>query len=301
MAISLARHDGYTVLALSDRLDSLRPGQLRRAIEEALADRCRGAICDLGGAPPTAHGLHTILAVVDLADKWPETWMALVCSDPQMTDRLRQLHIPDRVPVYSSVEDAVSTVAGRVPAPIDTVRLARLPGAAQRAREFVDAACRRWGVQRLTAEADIAVTELVNNAFQHSGDWSAELSVSISRRGLRIWVGDRSPTLPRRSSARLRPGEVTGLRAVALLSDSWGVLPTAVGGKIVWCLLGDQVTAGSHGHGPGQSGEHYRDGDNPADDPRPTASSPAKDVSGHPNRPPARPSRPRIDPRGATM
>lgn len=240
MAISLARHGEYTVLALSDQFDGLRPSEVARAIEKTLADRFRGVICDLGGVPPSAHSFNLVLEVADLAERWPETWMALVCSDPRMIDRLQQFKIPDRVPVYNSVEDAASNMARQALAPLDTVRLAHFPGATQRARDFVGAACRRWGVGRLTADADIAVTELVNNAFQHSGDSSAELSVSLSQRGLRIWVGDRSPTLPPRSPVRLRRGQVTGLGAVALLSDSWGVLRTAVGGKIVWCLLGDK-------------------------------------------------------------
>jgi anti-sigma regulatory factor (Ser/Thr protein kinase) len=250
MAISLARHGEYTVLALNDPFDGLRPSEVRRAIEETLAGRFRGVICDLGGVRPSAHGCNLVLVVADLAERWPETWMALVYSDAQMTSRLKQLKIPDRVPVYTSVEDAASNLARRALAPLDTVRLARFPGATQRARDFVGAACRRWGVGRLTADADIAVTELVNNAFQHSADSSAELSVSLSRRGLRIWVGDRSPALPPRSPVRLRRGQVTGLGAVALLSDSWGVLRTAVGGKIVWCLLGDK--GGPLGSGNGR-------------------------------------------------
>ena len=54
---------------------------------------------------------------------------------------------------------------------------------------------------------------------------------------MRVAVRDRSPDLPRRQPSSATRLHGRGLFIVQGLSRSWGMLPTADGGKVVWAVL----------------------------------------------------------------
>jgi anti-sigma regulatory factor (Ser/Thr protein kinase) len=79
------------------------------------------------------------------------------------------------------------------------------------------------------------VSELVTNSTIHAG---SDIVVSLAwiPGALRLTVRDGSPDLPRQLYSKLDE-HGRGLRVVAALSRSFGVLPTGEGGKVVWAVV----------------------------------------------------------------
>ncbi len=100
------------------------------------------------------------------------------------------------------------------------------------ARTFVDGLCRSWGVPSVVPEAEIIVTELVENAIRHCHS-SCEVAVALLDDTLTIEVGDHGRKPPRLLEPSLDAFGGRGLLLVHKVSRRWGYQPTA-DGKIVW-------------------------------------------------------------------
>lgn len=88
----------------------------------------------------------------------------------------------------------------------------------------------------LIADAQLALVELIVNAWHH-GDTPAPVVVILLRdRTLRVGVSDRSSTLPEQRSHDLLSESGRGLQLVAGLTHRWGVSPQKLG-KTVWFEL----------------------------------------------------------------
>ncbi|MFG2226970.1 ATP-binding protein [Streptomyces sp. NPDC048644] len=106
-----------------------------------------------------------------------------------------------------------------------------------RARRLASTALRTWDLERLTADSELVVTELVNNAVQHGTGHSLRVSIKrIAAPRVRIAVTDRSLHLPvvRHPDAEEAAGR--GLLLVAALSARWGT-DIRGWGKVVWAEL----------------------------------------------------------------
>ncbi|WP_412080368.1 ATP-binding protein [Streptomyces sp. SCL15-6] len=111
--------------------------------------------------------------------------------------------------------------------------LRAVPEARRALRELL----RHWGRPERSEIAELLTSELVTNALVHTDD-DAELTATVSERGLRVEVRDRVARLPRQRAAE--PDESThgrGLVLVQSLADAWGVRSHDVG-KSVWFELG---------------------------------------------------------------
>lgn len=118
---------------------------------------------------------------------------------------------------------------GRIPS---SLRLDPSPQASARARRYVREVLTALGVTSLSDAAELGVSELVTNAYLHTGT-TITVAVSVRSSGrVRIEVGDDSRQRP-----ELRPADPTRTtgRGLALLSayGSWGVTSRR-GGKTVW-------------------------------------------------------------------
>lgn len=103
------------------------------------------------------------------------------------------------------------------------------------ARRFIARECGDWVTPDLIVDAELVVTELVENAVRH-GRTDCEVTVELSERGLRIAVRDRSRSLPRRVSRPATEPGGRGLLLVERLSQAWGFELDDTG-KTVWALL----------------------------------------------------------------
>jgi anti-sigma regulatory factor (Ser/Thr protein kinase) len=84
--------------------------------------------------------------------------------------------------------------------------------------------------------AELVISEFVTNAVQHAGTDPVSLTVRIDEATLRIEVCDASPMLPQPGLPDLYSESGRGLFLVAVLTDRYGVEPTAVG-KRCWAEI----------------------------------------------------------------
>jgi anti-sigma regulatory factor (Ser/Thr protein kinase) len=132
----------------------------------------------------------------------------------------------------------------------DGLELGPLPDAVPRARLHVRQVLWDWGLARLTASAELLVTELVTNAV-------AELTAADQVSPVRLWLlADPTRVLILVWDASLRPPVPVnatqdaengrGLLLVAALSQGWDwYFPPHAGGKVVWALAGLEAPVSS--------------------------------------------------------
>ena len=92
-----------------------------------------------------------------------------------------------------------------------------------------------WQLGRVIPFASLVISELVPNSTVSAGT-DVDLSVAWDRGTLRLTVRDHSTALPGQRHCVLGL-HGRGLTVVAVLSRSFGVLPTSEGGKVVWAVL----------------------------------------------------------------
>jgi CheY-like chemotaxis protein len=107
---------------------------------------------------------------------------------------------------------------------------------ARAARTFASAALEEWGVEQITDDVLLVVTELVNNAVTHANT-PCELRLSISPVSLRIEVIDEGPGTPDPLPPSSTRNHGRGLHLVDALTAAWGFEPIETGGKMVWAEL----------------------------------------------------------------
>jgi hypothetical protein len=126
-------------------------------------------------------------------------------------------------------------------------RIARRPlrpnlGSAKAARDFTWRTLSDWSLDALFNDVAVVVSELVTNALCHGlrdTSYSAlarplQLVLLTREHRLVAAVTDPSDETPMLGSARHFAESGRGLRIVAVMSDSWGWVPFATGGKAVW-------------------------------------------------------------------
>jgi hypothetical protein len=218
---------------------------LDRAIQLALAEGPRGVVCDLSavfeGAGPAAVEGADLVAVEVLATAgrhvrdWPAISVAVACPDPRVREALRAHPLGRYLIVAESLFCAVSAVLAAPILAIQRLRLAAHPTAPRACREFVTRTLLDWRLGRVIPFATLVVGELVASSSVHAGT-EIDLSVVWDRGALRLTVADHGPALAdQRPSAPGLHGR--GLTVVAGLSRTFGVLPTADGGSVVWAVL----------------------------------------------------------------
>ena len=82
----------------------------------------------------------------------------------------------------------------------------------------------------------LVATELVANVVQHTATRKGTLRAWNERPDspFRLEVEDDDPTIPRLTAEVSAEAHGRGLSLVEVMSDGWGIEPTARGGKIVW-------------------------------------------------------------------
>jgi AraC-like DNA-binding protein/anti-sigma regulatory factor (Ser/Thr protein kinase) len=173
------------------------------------------------------------VTAVTAAGGWPLARLVLFGADVQGTDRLQACRVPDSVPLARTMDDAAALVGVRPIRLSCGVDLTPTPQSVRQAREALYDACDRWGIPQ-RQDVAVVVTELVANAVEHAGT-AIRLRLVLDRSGLRVSVRDRRPgPLPDHTDPTTPRGR--GLRTVAALSRTWGVLHYG-DGKAVWAQL----------------------------------------------------------------
>ena len=211
--------------------------ELDQGIQLALADGPRGVVCDLSGvldgADPVA--VETLAAAGRHVRDWPGIPVAVACPDPRVREALHAHPLGAHLIVAPSLFSAMSAVLATPTLTVQWLRLAPHPTAVRASREFVTRTLLDWRLGRVIPFANLVVSELVASSSVHTGT-DIDLSVAWNLGNLRLTVRDHGPGLPgQRFSVFDLHGR--GLTVVAGLSRTFGVLPAADGGKVVWAVL----------------------------------------------------------------
>jgi len=230
--------DNTGIVAVAGPLDEVAE-QAHRSILHAMADDFSAVLCDLSRVTgfPAPEATALLASVGSQVHQWPGTPVGLVCPAVRLRQSLGR-HPDSRYLVLA--ERRRQALAALARQPRATIVRASLPPVARSARAARDLVARTlldWGWGPQIGGATLVVSELVTHAML---DADSELWVTISRCGsqLRLAVRDTNRT----SSMLEGPdpparGTHRGLMLVAAVSESWGVLPTSVGGKVVWAVL----------------------------------------------------------------
>ena len=224
------------VLEIAGRLSDVVQ-DLDLALQLALAEGPRGVVCDLTdvlqGDDP---GAVEILAQAGRHVRdWPGIPVAVACPDPRVREELSAHPLGAHLVVTSSVLSAVSVLLAIPAVAAQWLRLAPHPTAPRAAREFVTRTLVGWGLDALTLSASLVVSELVTSSTMQATT-GIDLSVAWSMDSLRLTVRDNSPEMSLPWDSHLVPSQ-SRRTAVAGLTRTFGVLPAADGGKVVWAIL----------------------------------------------------------------
>ena len=211
---------------------------LDRAIQLALAEGPRGVVCDLSAVlDGTEPGAVEILATAGRHVRdWPGIPVGVACPDPQVREALNAHPLGRHLIVTESTFSAVSAVLSTPVLVVERLQLAAHPTAPSASRNFVTRILRDWQLDRVMPFASVVVSRLVASSSLNAGT-AIELSVAWNAGALRLTVADHGPALP---GQRLSDPDLQGRGltvAVAGLSRTFGVLPTADDGKVVWAVL----------------------------------------------------------------
>ena len=225
------------VLEVTGRLTDVIE-DLDLAVQMALAEGPRGVVCDLSAVPDGAEpGAVEMLATGGRHVRdWPGTPVAVACSDPEVREALRVHPVGGHLIVTESMFSAVSAVLATPTLVVERLRLVAHPTAPRASREFVTRTLRDWHLDAISPFASLVVSELVANSSMGAGT-DITVTVTWNLGALRLTVRDHGPALSgQRSPAPDLQGR--GLTAVvAGRSRTFGALPTAHGGKVVWAVL----------------------------------------------------------------
>jgi hypothetical protein len=211
--------------------------ELDRAIQLALAEGPRGVVCDLSnvleGADPDA--VEVLATAGRHVRDWPGTPVAVACPDPRVREYLRAHPLGGHLILTASLFSAVSEVLATPSLAVARLHLTAHPTAPRASRDFVTRTLLDWRLGGVIPFASLAISELVTSSSINAGT-DMDLSVVWNLGAIRLTVRDGGPALPGQLSSSLdrRGRELT---VVAGLSRTYGFLPTAAGGQVVWAVL----------------------------------------------------------------
>ena len=133
---------------------------------------------------------------------------------------------------------------------IGFLTLAAVPAAAGCSRRLIRLALSRWGLARMTGDAELVASELATNAVQATGvmnpdaKWSdlenlatIHVRLVLFETSIVIEVWDRDPAAPMPQNVTGDEEGGLGLLIVSMLSARWDWFPAPQGGKVVWAEL----------------------------------------------------------------
>ncbi|RAS62273.1 anti-sigma regulatory factor (Ser/Thr protein kinase) [Lentzea atacamensis] len=239
MKIKTENLAGVVVATPEGRLDLASYVSLRDGILKVAADAPLALVIRLGAGfeAPSRTMLSVFTTVCMKVSQWPDIPVVILAETREHRDELCTSGVTRFVRTAPDLEGALKAVEQPPQRRFRRIPLPCSPTAPTMARAAVREACELWGLGRLTDDAVLVVSELVENAVRHARSESV-LRVELRPTGLSLAVRDNDPAPPLLES----PGpDVPGHRGVLLVSRisvAWGWAPSSDGGKIVWAVLG---------------------------------------------------------------
>lgn len=228
MLLRSDRTDGVEVLAVEGSLLDADAQPLRSAVERALAEPARGVVLDLGSMTELSDGARAALkALGGLPSGWPLATL-VVAGPPAGVDL-------DGVVVATDRTQALARVDDRRERPRELLDLDSGPASAAQARAAVAACSDRLGLDEISDDVVLVVSEMVTNAVRHA-EPPVELEIEVGEDDVVVSVRDGSSLAPVAREADVDAEGGRGMLLVDLLSHEHGVRSQPPG-KAVWARL----------------------------------------------------------------
>lgn len=230
------------VVEVSGVLDSVTYLEMRDTVIKAAMDQPRVVLVEvtsLAVPAPTAWSVFT--SARWHVCTWPDVPILLVCAREDGRAAIRRNGVARYVPVYPSVETALSRLNHRVK---DLKRrisaeLPAEPASLRRARRLVEQTLVDWSQRELVSTANVVVNVFVENVLEHT-ESSPVVVLESNGATVVVAVQDNDDAPAVRHEDRFYGGErVSGLAIVAAVSRAWGNIPT-LAGKTVWAVIGQE-------------------------------------------------------------
>jgi anti-anti-sigma regulatory factor/anti-sigma regulatory factor (Ser/Thr protein kinase) len=242
MRIQHSTRDSCQVVALIGEITVSSAPHIQRALLKDLAEQPLAVICDLSGVAELDPVCATVFATVanHPATGWPATGLLLCGAQPAVAEILGRLRVPDFLPLYPSLDEALDQAHARPPYLRQELRLAPTPTAPAAARRFVRETLRTWRLSppdvALSEQAQLCADELVTNAVLHA---HTDRWLRLELQGALLHIAVRDRDRRRLQPVPDDPGAERGrgLRLVSGLATTWGVRRHPGGGMVVWCTL----------------------------------------------------------------
>jgi len=223
---------GCLVAKLHGHLGSLGHRGLRDLLVKLALEQPRAVVVDVDRLHLDGEGARTVFTSARMRVRdWPAVPIVLVATDPWQRRRLAR-----SAPVFGSTGSAIASVRPLPRRRRALTELPAVPSCSRLARRFVRETCGHWALGLETSDALCVASELVENAFRHTGT-AMRLRLELRDGLLTVAVRDGSPrpAVLRQGSSGTPVG--FGLRVVSELSRAWGCSPDLHGGKVVWAVL----------------------------------------------------------------
>jgi anti-sigma regulatory factor (Ser/Thr protein kinase) len=230
---------GVVVATPAGRLDLASYPSLRDGLLKFAADEPQALVVRLGEPfeAPSRAMLSVFTTVWMKVSQWPDIPMALLADTDDHFEELRASGVARFLPTTRTLGEALKAVEQP---PRRRFRQMSLPcsvTAPLMARAAVREACAQWELPKISDDAVLVVSELVENAVRHACSEST-LRIELRPRGLSLAVRDDDPTPPVLAPAEQGVPGHRGVQLVDRISVAWGCTASSDGGKIVWAVLG---------------------------------------------------------------
>jgi hypothetical protein len=235
---TLARPTGQVVALELAGLVSALVVEMDRAIQLALAEGPRGVVCDVaGGLDGAEPGAVEMLATAGRHVRdWPGIPVAVACLDPRVREMLNTHPLGRHLIVTGSRSTAITAVFSTPDLVVERLRLDACPTSPRAARSFITRVLKDWQLERVIPSASVVASRLVAGSSLNAGT-PIDLSVAWNADTLRLTVADHGPAMAsQRPPHPVLQGQMLKV-AVGALSRTYGVLPKADGGKVVWAVF----------------------------------------------------------------
>ncbi|KJK35384.1 hypothetical protein UK23_42920 [Lentzea aerocolonigenes] len=223
------------------RLDLSTYAALRDGLLKCVVDTPAALVVRLG--PGFECASLTMLAVFDAVwmrvTQWPDIPMVLVTETEKHRHELRRCGVTKYIPAVGDLAAALEAARRPPPRRYRRLSLPQSPAAPMLAREAVREACAQWDLPRLSDDAVLVVSELVENAVRHARS-APVLRIELRPSGLSLAVQDDDPAPPTLFDAPVDAGGHRGVQLVDRICRAWGCTESSDGGKIVWAVLGQR-------------------------------------------------------------
>lgn len=228
MLVRSDRADGVVVLAVEGPLLDADVRTVCAAVERALSEPVRGVVLDLGAVDEVTDVARSALQeLAQLPSGWPRAAL-FVTGGPTGLDLDGGVGLLDRAQALAHVDD-------RQERPREVVTLDGGVASAAQARAAVAACSERLGLDEISDDVVLVVSEMVTNAVRHAAP-PVGLEIEAGEDSVVVAVCDGSPQSPVAREADLDAEGGRGMLLVDLLSDDHGVRAQPPG-KAVWAVL----------------------------------------------------------------